>query len=139
MDWKIASLIALGAWSLYGIFGSKAGEIHGEKVSMVFETVAFIILTTVVISSAVNDFHRITPKSFFYASLMGILSASGFYFVLYAMRLSPQNWAVIILISGMYPAMAAVIGYFSGTQLALHQWAGVVLATFGLVLVNWPK
>lgn len=137
MDWKVASVIVLVLWGTYGIFGSKATEVHGEKVTVVFETVAFILLALVAAGSAMGDFQKVTTRSFINASVMGLMSAGGFYFFLYAMRLSPQNLGVITMTTGLYPVITVLVMHFLGQHLAPQQWLGVALATAGLALVNW--
>lgn len=137
MDWRIASLCVLILWGVYSIFGAKAGEIHGEKVSMVFETAGFILLTLLVAGNAIGDFQRVTIKSFVCASLMGLMSAGGFYFLLYALRVAPQNLGIIIVATGLYPVVTVVVTHFLGQHLAPHQWFGVALAGAGLILATW--
>jgi drug/metabolite transporter (DMT)-like permease len=60
MNWKIACFVALVMWSVYGFFGERAGKVHGEKINLLFETLAFIILALVAIVSGIGDFKRVT-------------------------------------------------------------------------------
>lgn len=137
MNWKIASLVAFAAWSVYGFFGERASKVHGEKVNMLFETAAFVVLSLVVIISGISDFHKITVKSSFNAAAMGLLSAGGMWFVLYAFRVVPnKDIMLVLLISGMFPIGAAIISNFITGPLSATQWTGVVLAGAGMVLVN---
>ncbi len=140
MNWKVACLIAFAMWSVYGFFGERAAKVHGEKVNMIFETLAFIALSLMVAMGRIKDFGKVTATSALQASAMGLLSAGGFYFVLYAMRVAhQQDTALILLISGMFPVGAAVISNFIISPLSITQWAGVALASIGMVLVNLPR
>jgi drug/metabolite transporter (DMT)-like permease len=140
MNWKIASLIALAMWSVYGFFGERAGKIHGEKVNLLFETLAFIILALIASASGLGDIKKVTLDSAIKASIMGFLSAGGFWFVLYAMRVVPQtDTTLVLLISGMFPVGAAVISQFIPgiDPLSIRQWIGFAVASGGLILVVW--
>lgn len=139
MNWQTASLVTLLLWGVYGIFAAKAGEIHGAKVSLVFEAAAFVILAVVVAGGSLGEFAKVTRQSFAFASLMGLLSAAGFYFLLYAIGLAPQNLSVIIVITGLYPVLTVVINHFLGSHLTPHQWVGVGFGILAVVLVNWPR
>lgn len=139
MDWKTASLATLLLWGVYGIFAAKAGEIHGAKVSLVFEAAAFVVLAAFVAGSSFGEFAKVTRQSFVFASLMGLFSAAGFYFLLYALGLAPENLSAIIVITGLYPVITVVINHFLGSHLAPHQWVGVGFGILAVVLVNWPR
>jgi drug/metabolite transporter (DMT)-like permease len=137
MNWKVACSIALVAWSVYGFFGERAAKVHGDKINMIFETLAFILLALIAAIGGINDFQKVTTNSAINASVMGLLSAGGFWFVLYALKIAPQqDIALVLLISGMFPIGAAVISHFIASPLSLLQWAGVALAGVGMVMVN---
>lgn len=138
--WRIGCLIAFGMWSCYGFFAERAAKVHGEKINLIFETLAFIVLSLIVNMSGIKDFDKVTATSTLNASIMGLLSAGGFYFVLHAMRVAPQkDMPLVLLISGMFPIGAAVISNFIITPLSGVQWAGAVLVGIGMVLVNMPS
>ncbi|MBI2633652.1 MAG: EamA family transporter [Parcubacteria group bacterium] len=140
MNWFISSLAALMLWATYGIFGAKATEVHGEKVSMIFEAIAFLLIAIIVVLSAdLKDFQKITSKSFTNATLMGIASSGGFYLLLYALRLSPERMPLIILITGLYPVLTVIITHFIGKPLSMNQWFGIIFVAAGLILINWKK
>lgn len=139
MNWQVTSLMALLSWGIYSIFGNKATAVHGEKISILFETIAFIVLAAVVNTGSWSNIHKITFPSAVNASIMGILSATGFYLVLKAMSLSPQNMPIIVFVAGLYPLITVVAMHFMGTHLSTYQWTGIGLATIGLILINWPK
>lgn len=139
MDWKTASLATLLLWGVYGIFAAKAGEIHGAKVSLVFEAAAFVVLAALVAGGSLGELTRVTRQSFMFASLMGLFSATGFYFLLYALRLAPENLSAIIVVTGLYPVITVTVSHFSGSHLAPHQWAGVGFGIIAVVLMNWPR
>ncbi|MBU4142732.1 EamA family transporter [Patescibacteria group bacterium] len=135
MNWKIACLIAFATWSIYGFFGERAGKIHGEKINLIFETLAFILLAVVAASDAVGDFHKVTGRSAFNASMMGLLSAVGFWFMLYALKVVPQEQTgVALLISGMFPVGAMLVSHFVSAPLVGWQWAGIALVAAGMPL-----
>ena len=147
MNWLSCSLLTLVLWGAYTIFANKANIIHGENVTMVFETIAFIVLTIAVGASSRSDFARITPRSALYASIMGIMSAGGFYFLLLAFRKAPGELTIITLITAMYPVITfLIVGILlrvkpnliaEAKRLTPTQLFGVVMAVAGLVLVNW--
>ena len=138
MNWKIASLVALAMWSTYGFFGERAGKIHGEKINLLFETLAFITLALIAIVSGIGDFKKVTTDSAINASVMAFLSAGGFWFILYAFKdASQQETFLVLLISGMFPILAAVISNFFIFPLSIWQWLGVAMAGGGLILVSW--
>jgi len=138
MNWRIASLVALAMWSAYGFFGERAGKIHGEKINLLFETLAFIILALIAIVSGIGDFKKVTTDSAINASVMALLSAGGFWFILYAFKVVPQQETfLVLLISGMFPVLAAVISNFIIAPLSVQQWLGVAMAGGGLLLVRW--
>lgn len=139
MNWKIACWIAFAMWSVYGFFGERAAKVHGEKVNMIFETLAFILLAIAAAVSGMDDFRKTTFSSALNASIMGLLSAGGFYFVLYALRVVPQqDTALVILISGLFPIGTAIASNFIVAPLSIVQWIGVFLAGAGMVLVTAP-
>ena len=135
--WRLYAVMALAMWGVYSIPGNKATEVHGEKMTLLFETVAFVLLCALVSLRATGDFAKITAASAFNASVMGVLSAGGFYFMLSAMNASPRNLTTIVLIAGSYPAITAIVSHFLGQPLSLHQWVGVGTVMTGLALVNW--
>jgi drug/metabolite transporter (DMT)-like permease len=139
MDWKTASLITLFLWGVYGIFAAKAGEIHGAKVSLVFEAAAFVALAAMVAHGSLGEFAKVTRQSFMFASLMGLFSAAGFYFLLRALQMSPDNLSVIIVMTGLYPVITVMINHFLGSHLSPHQWVGVAFGIVSVILVNWPR
>jgi len=142
MDWKLASFAALGLWATYMIFGTEAGKIHGEKVNMCLEASAMVaVAVTALLSGGLSDFARVTPKSFAFAALMGLMSAGGLYVQLYAMRIAPQEISLIALISGMWPVATVVLVAIlrMGNPLLPRQWLGVAFAGIGLALVNWAQ
>lgn len=139
MNWKFACFIALMMWSIYGFFGERAAKVHGEKINVIFEALAFVLLAIVAAISVSRDFRKITTNSAFNAFIMGTLSAAGLWFVFYAMKVAPQKDLItVILISGMFPVGAAIVSNFIIAQLSLLQWTGVILAGIGIVLVNLP-
>jgi drug/metabolite transporter (DMT)-like permease len=139
MDWKMASFSALLCWGVYAIFGDEAGKIHGEKISLVFEAMAFVLLSLIVMNGSATDFSKVTKTSFIFASLMGLFSAVGFYFFLYALRVSPGNLSLIMVITGACPLITVVISYFRGANLNPYQWIGITFVSIGIVLINLPK
>lgn len=135
MGWKFACFIAFAMWSVYGFFGERAGKIHGEKVNLIFETVAFVLLALIAAGDAIGDFHKVTGKSAINASMMGLLSAVGFWFMLYALKVVPQEQTgIALLISGMFPVGAILISNFVAAPLVMWQWVGVALVAIGMPL-----
>lgn len=142
MDWKFASFGALLLWGTYGIFGAKAGEVHGEKVNMAFEAFAMVLVSLFVlfaIKNATADFSKITLQSSIFALIMGLMSAGGMFLQLYALRVAPDQVGLIILISGMFPMITVITTYFMGQHFTAQQWIGICFAVFGLILINLPK
>jgi drug/metabolite transporter (DMT)-like permease len=137
MNWKTACFVALAMWSAYGFFGERAAKVHGDKINLLFETGAFILLSLIAAASGISDFQKVTINSAWNGSIMGLLSAGGFWFVLYAMKISPQqDIALVLLISGMFPVGAAVISNFVTGPLSVFQWVGVAMAGAGMIMIN---
>lgn len=138
MNWFIPSLGALLLWGTYQIPCTTAGSIHGEKVNMAFETVGFILLTVIALvsSNAWSDFHKITGKSAVNGAIFALMSAGGFYLMLYALRVAPAKLPIISLISGMFPFVLVIATSFQGTRYTPVQWLGVALGVVALTLVN---
>jgi drug/metabolite transporter (DMT)-like permease len=69
------------------------------------------------------------------------MSSGGLFFLLHALRTSPpHHFSTIVLITGLYPVVTAVIGhFFLDAKLNIYQWIGVVLAGVALWLITWEK
>ncbi len=143
MSWIVSSIISLFLWSGYSIFGDRATDVHGEKISLFFEMGALIVLNALIflLWGGLKDFSKITTSSFISGSLMGLMSSGGLFFLLHALRTSPpHHFSTIVLITGLYPVVTAVIGhFFLDAKLSLHQWVGVGLAGLALWLINWER
>ncbi len=143
MSWLLASFATLFLWAGYSIFGDRATEVHGEKVSLVFEMGALLFLNIVIflLWGGFKDFHKVTTASFINGALMGLMSSGGLFFLLYSLRVAPaHHFSTIVLVTGLYPVLTAVIGhFFLDAKLSFHQWIGVALAGVALGLINWEK
>ena len=141
MDWRTASFVVFALWGSYMVFGIKATEVHGERVSMFFEGLAMMAIAIFVIIGHTNDFTRMTMRSGGFALTMGLMSAVGLYIQLYAMRVGgPDNFSTVAMITGSWPAITVVLAWlFLGSHLQLQQWLGVVAIAGGLILVNWTR
>lgn len=141
MGWRTASFVVLGLWGSYMVFGSKATDIHGERVSMFFEGVAMMAVAVFAIMGHTGDFAKMTLRSGSFALTMGLMSAVGLYIQLYALRVGgPAQLPVIAMITGSWPAITVVLTcVFIGASLQPQQWAGVLAVAGGLVLVNWTR
>ncbi len=143
MNWLISSVATMFLWAGYSIFGDRATDVHGEKVSLVFEMGALVVLNLVIflLWGGLKDFDKVTSSSFVSGALMGLMSSGGLFFMLHALRVAPaHHFSSIVLITGLYPVLTAVIGhFFLDAKLSAHQWLGVGLAGLALWLINWEK
>lgn len=142
MDWRMASLLVLGLWGSYMIFGAKATEIHGERVSMFTEGLAMFFIGSLAVLGHFGDFAKMTLRSGSFATIMGLMSGLGLFIQLYALRVAPKDaWPIVSMITGSWPVVTAVLLCIlpGGTKLQPQQWAGVGLAAAGLILVNWVR
>ena len=141
MDWRTASFVVLTLWSSYMIFGQKATDIHGERVSMLFEGICMVAISIFAMIGHTSDFTKMTFRSGAFALTMGLMSAAGLYVQLYAMRVGgPEKLPIVTMITGSWPAITVVLAcLFVGAKLQPHQWLGVLTVAGGLTLVNWTK
>lgn len=144
MNWIYASIGALILWGLYSIFGDKATQIHGERITFLFEAGAMAIMAVVIFFfwGSLDEFKKVTIGSFLNASIMAIMTSVAAFLVLLAFRLSsnPDHIPQIVLIAGFYPVLTAFFSYFLlGSRLSLIQWVGVMLSGIALFLVNWKS
>jgi uncharacterized membrane protein len=141
MTWRVASFIVLALWGSYLIFGSKATDVHGERVSMFFEGLAMMAVGIFAVIGYTDDFAKMTFRSAYFALVMGLMSAIGLYIQLYAMRVGgASQLPVIAMITGSWPAITVVLScLILGSKLQPQQWLGVVAVAGGLALVNWTK
>ena len=141
MDWRTASFVVLALWGSYMVFGGKATDIHGERVSMFFEGLAMMAVAIFAIAGHTGDFAKMTMRSGWLALTMGLMSAIGLYIQLYAMRVGGlAQLPMIAMITGSWPAITVVLAWaFVGARLQPQQWLGVLAVAGGLVLVNWTR
>ena len=131
------------------VFGNKAHIVHGAKVTIVFEAVAFIILTLVIMGSNWSDFARVTLRSSFHASTMAIMSVLGFYCLLMALGRAPHQVVTITLITSLYVVVTILL---TTATLRIRpewmaeikpmntiQWFGSFLAVMGVGMVCWDS
>ncbi len=141
MSWRAASFVALALWGSYMVFGSKATDVHGERVSMFFEGMAMMGVAIYALIGHTDDFGKMTFQSGSFALIMGLMSAIGLYIQLYAMRVGGvSQLPVIAMITGSWPAITVVLScLILGSRLQPQQWLGVVAVVVGLILVNWTR
>lgn len=141
MDWRTASFVVLALWGSYMIFGQKATDIHGERVSMFFEGACMMAIAIFAVIGHTGDFAKMTFRSSTLALTMGLMSSIGLYIQLYAMRVGgPEKLPIVTMITGSWPAITVVLAcLFVGAKLQPHQWLGVLAVVGGLALVNWTK
>lgn len=147
MNWFLCSIVTFFLWGTYTIFANKANAIHGEKVTLVFEMVGFVLLTFLVAGTARKDFLLITTKSACYAAVMAAMSVIGFYLLLLSLRKAPDRLTVITLITSAYAVwtvivVTAVLKFKpewlpEAKMMTPTQCVGAALVLVGLVLVNW--
>lgn len=141
MDWRTASFVVLALWGSYMIFGYKATDVHGERVSMFFEGAAMMAVAIFAIIGHTGDFAKMTFRSGTFGLIMGLMSGIGLYIQLYAMRVGgPEKLPIVTMITGSWPVITVVLScLFVGTKLQPHQWLGVLAVAGGLALVNWTR
>lgn len=137
MNWIVLSFLTLLLWGTYSVFANRANAVHGEMVTFLFETVAFIVIALVQFGEIRVNIGRVTMKSAIDATIMGAMSAGGFYLFLRALRLEPTRIGTIALITGLWPVITVFVSAGMGQQhLYLKDWIGAALATAGIVLVS---
>lgn len=83
------------------IFGYKATDVHGERVSMFFEGVAMMAVAIFAIIGHTGDFAKMTFRSGTFGLSMGLMSGIGLYIQLYAMRVGgPEKLPIVTMITG---------------------------------------
>ncbi len=138
MSWFLAAVLATILFSVYPVFGNKAGQIHGENMNFVIDGLLMFIGCIILSVIHRQDFQRITVASLGYAMIMG-LSSVGFLLMLYAWRIAPDKLSVIQITIGFSTVITAIIGSFVGSKMDFHQWVGAVIAFAGIALVNIDK
>ncbi len=145
MDWRVISLFPLVMWALYSIFASLASNAHGEKVTMVFEALAMVVVAVIVIiMGGISDFGRVTKMSCAQASIMGLMSAGGIAIQFYAFRIAPvEKQGSVVMITCMFPILAVAMFHFmstfkiaGGSACTTRQWIGVALGAIALWLIS---
>ncbi|MBI2064090.1 MAG: hypothetical protein HYT65_03850 [Candidatus Yanofskybacteria bacterium] len=144
MDWRIVSLGPLVMWAIYVVFGSLASNAHGEKVTMLFESAAMMIVGVAVLCVyGISDFSKVSVLSMTQASIMGLMSALGVLAQLYAFRIAPSDkQGMVAMICGMFPILAVVLFHAmhtlkisGGVQAGPRQWLGVACGALALWLI----
>jgi hypothetical protein len=129
MNWLTATVIATLLFSIYPIFGDKAGRIHGEKMNFVIDAAFFVSMAIFLAINNRADFAKITKTSFGYT--LGLcFSSFGFLLMLYAWRIAPARVPIIMVIIGFSTVLTAIIYNFIGTKLSFWEWFCVGGATF---------
>ena len=145
MDWKVASVIPMVMWAFYAVFASLASNAQGEKLTMVFESAAMLLVGVVVLmTTTAADFSRATSLSMAQASAMGLLSAGGIVLQLYAFRVAPiDKQGAVVMISCMFPVLSVVIFHMmskldfqGGASATPRQWLGVAMGAVALWLIS---
>jgi|GEM_PF-1348216 len=149
MNWLFCTIGTLILWGTYTIFANKANLIHGDKITLLFEAAAFVVLALAVSGSSRSDFHRVTIESAVYATIMAIMSAGGFYLLLMAFNKAPERFTMIAFSTAMYPVITVIVASLilkfkpelmaEAKAMTPVQFFGVVMAITGLVLINWDS
>lgn len=138
MSWLLASVLATILFGVYPIFGTKAGQIHGENMNFIIDGILMFVMCIILSIIYREDFHRITKTSLTYSMFM-VLSSLGFLLMLYAWRTAPDKLPIIQITMGFAAVITAIISNFTGAKMDLHQWIGATIAFMGIVLVNINK
>lgn len=145
--WVVYSFLTLGLWGVHTIFANKANIVHGPRVTIWFEAIAFLGIAFIA-ASRTAEWSQVTIRSAVYAAMMAALSAGGFYSLLLASRSAPGKILEITLITAMYPLITVlvvtVVRHFSAkvfaevTPMTPIQVLGVLMSVSGLALVLRP-
>ena len=139
MSWFLAATLATIIFGVYPVFGSKAGEIHGEKVNFIIDGCMMFLMCVIMSIVYRADFQKITKISFIYSLPLG-LSSIGFILMLYAWRIAPTKLGAIQVTIGFSTIITAIICHvFTNAKLEFHQWVGAFIAMIGVSLVNLSK
>jgi len=80
-------------FTVMGQLADKAVNGHGEKVGFVFEVAGMILVALLVffLWGGFQDFRKVTPLSFTYALIMGVMTSAAAFTLLYALRIAPSS------------------------------------------------
>src|SRR5215469_13591898 len=96
--WLAYALLTLALWGVHTLFANKANLIHGPRVTIWFEALAFL-LVALIAAAGKSDWGYVTARSAAYAATMAALSAGGFYLLLLASRSDPGKILEITLVT----------------------------------------
>lgn len=134
-------MICFVLWSVYAIPGNMAEKVHGVSVNMMFETIAFIVVTLMLGGKILENLPRVTTNSAVLGLLMGAGSALGFYFFISALSNAPgaRGLVLVVLVAGVtFPMQGLLFSFFGGGEaLNLRQWLAMAGMGASLVVYNW--
>ena len=140
MDYLKPTILAMVFFAIYPLLGSRAGEVHGEKVNFIIDTCWMVIISLILAVFFKDDFAKVTRQSLLYAQGLA-LSSVAFLLMLYAWRIAPGKIGIIMITIGFSTVLNAVIIHFLDQRARLSgiEWCGVFVSFTGIIMVNWKK
>lgn len=145
MSWQMWSFVPMLMWGGYLVLASKAIALHGERVTMVFEAGAMVLVALwMVTTSGVGDFSRVTRLSLAFVIGMALLSAVGLAIQFYAFSIAPRDkQGMVGMINGLFPVVGCLLfaalprlGIEGGAPMTSRQWLGLATGILTLWLVS---
>lgn len=141
----IWSLVALAVWGFWGVFANLASRHLGSYSAIFWEVVGAAIVAIVVLFGflRVTDL-QLEARGATYGILTGVSYTVGLLFLFLALRAAVGSGAsdspaghvhTILVITAMYPLVAAVLNYFVLDEpLSLRQLVGMGLGLAAIVV-----
>ncbi len=134
MGWLLYTLTTVGLWALWSFLG----KIALDRTTSVQATLIFGVAAAVVGLVAMLAGQRTTAWSFGALWLAGLSALCGSVgLITFYLALQQGRASVVVPIIGLYPAIVALLSVaFLGERLSVVQYAGVLLAVTGVVLLG---
>lgn len=148
MNWFGYAVVILLLWATYGLFAAGANEVHGQKISMLFEAGWFIAAALLVMTALPKEeYAKVTLMSSFQASAMAWGSLGGFWLLLIAIEKFPEKALPLLFVTGIYSTLSIIIGSLvikfrpewlpKMEQLTFNEKVSAAVIFVGLFVFNW--
>lgn len=134
VGWLLYTLTTVALWAGWSFLGKLATD----RTTSVQATVVFGLVTAIVGMVAIGLGQRTTswsPAALWIAALSALCGAVGL--ITFYLALQQGRASVVVPMIGLYPAIVALLAVgFLGEQLSAVQYAGILLAVTGIVLLG---
>jgi transporter family protein len=134
VGWLLYTLTTVGLWALWSFLGKLALD----RTTSVQATLVFGVAAAVVGLVAILAGQRTTswsPGALWLAALSALCGSIGL--ITFYLALQQGRASVVVPMIGLYPAIVALLSVaFLGERLSAVQYAGVLLAVTGVVLLG---